>query len=205
MAAPRRVAGPDAKNRGILVDAAEQLMLEQGYSAVTARRVAERAGLKFQLVHYYFRSMDDLFLAILERRVESAVDLQADLLRTDRPLHALWRFGTDPADVRITLEFVGLSVHRPVIRAALAEAAERFRAIQTETLSGIIAAAGVDAERFPPGALAVMLTGAARTLVLEQAIGMDGGHAEAFALIERELALLEPDPAETAEARGSTE
>ena len=46
MASARRIGAPDAKNRGVLLDAAEQLLLEEGYAAVTSRRVAERAGLK---------------------------------------------------------------------------------------------------------------------------------------------------------------
>src|SRR5690606_18752606 len=62
MSAPRRLGAPDAKNRTVLMDAAEQLMLEQGWATVTSRRIAEHAGLKPQLVHYYFRSMDELFL-----------------------------------------------------------------------------------------------------------------------------------------------
>jgi TetR/AcrR family transcriptional regulator len=55
----------DSKTR--LIEAAERLMREEGYAAVTSRRVASKAGLKPQLVHYYFRTMDDLFLAILEQ------------------------------------------------------------------------------------------------------------------------------------------
>lgn len=70
MASARRIGAPDAKNRIVLLDAAEQLMIEEGYVAVTSRRVAERAGLKPQLVHYYFRTMDDLFLAVFVRRAE---------------------------------------------------------------------------------------------------------------------------------------
>jgi AcrR family transcriptional regulator len=68
MTSVRRIGAPDAKNRSVLLDAAEQLMLEEGYAAVTSRRVAEKAALKPQLVHYYFRTMDDLFLAAFRRR-----------------------------------------------------------------------------------------------------------------------------------------
>ncbi|PRC44887.1 TetR family transcriptional regulator, partial [Mycobacterium sp. ITM-2017-0098] len=50
MASPRRIGAPDAKNRVVLLDAAEQLLIEDGYAAVTSRRVADRAGLKPQLV-----------------------------------------------------------------------------------------------------------------------------------------------------------
>ena len=45
MAEPRRVAGPNAKNRSVLLDAAERLMLEEGWTAVTSRRVAAAARL----------------------------------------------------------------------------------------------------------------------------------------------------------------
>ncbi len=73
MPSGRRIGAPDAKNRGVLLDAAEQLMLEEGYAAVTSRRLADRAGLKPQLVHYYFRTMDDLFLAVFRRRAEQGL------------------------------------------------------------------------------------------------------------------------------------
>jgi AcrR family transcriptional regulator len=82
MAAARRIGAPDAKNRGVLLETAEQLMLEEGYVAVTSRRVADKAGLKPQLVHYYFRTMDDLFLAVFRRRAEQGVQVQAQSLIT---------------------------------------------------------------------------------------------------------------------------
>src|SRR5215472_961066 len=96
MASPRRIGAPDAKNRAVLLDAAEQLMLDEGYAAVTSRRVAAKAGLKPQLVHYYFRTMDDLFLAMLARQSEAGLDRQAKALASDRPLRALWELVTDP-------------------------------------------------------------------------------------------------------------
>ena len=102
MASARRIGAPDAKNRGVLLDAAEQLMLEEGYAAVTSRRVAEKAGLKPQLVHYYFRTMDDLFLEVFRRRAEQGLAAQARALESPQPLWALWRFGTDPAATRLT-------------------------------------------------------------------------------------------------------
>ena len=81
MTSARRIGAPDAKNRGVLLDAAEQLMLEEGYAAVTSRRVAEKAALKPQLVHYYFRTMDELFLAAFRRRAEEGLEVQAQVLQ----------------------------------------------------------------------------------------------------------------------------
>ena len=46
---------------------------EEGYAAVTSRRVADAAGLKPQLVHYYFRTMEDLFLEVFRRRAEEGL------------------------------------------------------------------------------------------------------------------------------------
>ena len=66
----RRIGATDSQSRAQLLDAAEQLMLDEGYAAVTSRRVAARAGLKPQLVHYYFRTMDDLFIEVFRRRAE---------------------------------------------------------------------------------------------------------------------------------------
>ncbi len=75
MTSARRIGAPDAKNRGVLLDAAEKLLLAGGYAAVSSRRVAEAAGLKPQLVHYYFRTMEDLFLAVFRRMAEAGLSV----------------------------------------------------------------------------------------------------------------------------------
>ena len=64
MTAPR-ATGRDSATRQALIQANAQIMLEEGYAAATSRRVAAKAGVKPALVHYYFPSMDDLFLAVL--------------------------------------------------------------------------------------------------------------------------------------------
>jgi DNA-binding transcriptional regulator YbjK len=48
------------QRRQDLVAAAVELILEGGPSAVTARKVAERAGAPLGIVHYTFRDMDEL-------------------------------------------------------------------------------------------------------------------------------------------------
>src|SRR6187200_1291576 len=85
-ATARRIAGPNAKNRAVLLDAAERLLLAEGYAAVTSRRVAAEAGLKPQLVHYYFATMDELYLAVFRRRAEEGLARQATALESDSPL-----------------------------------------------------------------------------------------------------------------------
>lgn len=57
--------GPSTETR--IVEAAEALFCAKGYAGVSARDVAERAGVTKALVFYHFGSMRDLFEAVLER------------------------------------------------------------------------------------------------------------------------------------------
>jgi len=194
MTSARRIGAPDAKNRGVLLDAAEQLMLEEGYAAVTSRRVAEKAALKPQLVHYYFRTMDDLFLAAFRRRAEEGLEVQARALQSPQPLWALWRFSTDPAATAITMEFVALANHRKALKTEIAYYAERFREEQQKALSTVLQRYGVDPAQVPPLVWSVLITSVSRVLVMEQALGMSAGHAETVEFVERYLHRLEGDP-----------
>src|SRR5581483_3508955 len=116
----RRLAGPNAKNRSVLLDAAEQLMLREGYAAVTSRRVAAEAGLKHQLVHYYFATMDDLFLEVFRRRAEQGAERHAAALASDHPLREFWQYSLDSSGTALTIEFIALANHRKAIRAEIA-------------------------------------------------------------------------------------
>jgi AcrR family transcriptional regulator len=194
MTSARRIGAPDAKNRGVLLDAAEQLMLEEGYAAVTSRRVAEKAELKPQLVHYYFRTMDELFLAAFRRRAEEGLEVQAQVLQAPQPLWALWRFSTDPAATAITSEFIALANHRKALRAEIAYYAERFREEQRKALSTVLDRYGVDPAKFPPLVWSVLMTSVSRVLVIEQALGMSAGHSETIEIVESYLRHLEGDP-----------
>lgn len=46
-----------------MIGAAAQLVTEHGWDAVTTRQIAERAGVNQGLIHYHFRSKDDLLHA----------------------------------------------------------------------------------------------------------------------------------------------
>ncbi|AGP62377.1 MULTISPECIES: TetR/AcrR family transcriptional regulator [Mycobacterium] len=194
MTSARRIGAPDAKNRGLLLDAAEQLMLEEGYASVTSRRLASRAGLKPQLVHYYFRTMDELFLEVFRRRAEEGLQAQARALQSPQPLWALWRFGTDPGFTRISMEFMALANHRKEMRAEIAYYAERFREEQRRVVAAALRRYGAESEDVPPVVWTVLMTSLSRFLVLEQAVGISGGHAETLELVETYLRRLEGEP-----------
>jgi AcrR family transcriptional regulator len=194
MTSARRIGAPDAKNRGLLLDAAEELMIDEGYAAVTSRRLASKAGLKPQLVHYYFRTMEELFLEVFRRRAEEGLHVQAQALQSPQPLWALWRFGTDPAFTRISMEFMALANHRKELRAEIAYYAERFRDEQRQAVTSALQRYGVSRQDMPPVVWTVLMTSLSRFLVLEQAVGISGGHAETLELVESHLRRLEGEP-----------
>ena len=194
MPSGRRIGAPDAKNRGVLLDAAEQLMLEEGYAAVTSRRLADRAGLKPQLVHYYFRTMDDLFLAVFRRRAEQGLKSQAQALESPQPLWALWRLGTDLATSRFMMEFAALANHRKSMRAEIAHYAERFREEQWRTLATALTRYDTDSETMPPIVWSVLFTSLSTVRAMEKGLGMSLGHAETAEVVERYLRRVEGDP-----------
>jgi len=187
MVSNRRIGTEDSKSRAALLDATEQIMVEEGYAAVSSRRIAQRAQLKPPLVHYYFRTMDDLFLAAFRRRAEMGLEHLSKALTSGRPAHAIWAFGDDPASTALNMEFVALANHRKSIRSEIARYAELFRAKQTEVLARVMAEREIDTERFPPVAVVTVMTGISQILVLEEALGIGTGHAETRELVAKFL------------------
>jgi AcrR family transcriptional regulator len=194
----RRLGAEDSQTRAALVTAALELMVEGGYAAVTSRQVAAKAGLKPQLVHYYFRTMDDLLLAVFRAGAEINLERQARALASETPLRALWEFSNDATGTALMMEFLALANHHEAIREEIATYAEHFRRLQADALGGVLKAYGIDLDEFPPLALLVLMTSMSWVLNLEATLGVTTGHAEAQALVERFLASYEALP----EARG---
>lgn len=187
----RRIGAADSRTRAQLLDAAEQLLLEEGYAAVTSRRVGAKAGLKPQLVHYYFRTMDDLYLEVFRRRADANLARFERAVAAGSSLRRLWQLNADPRGARFTIEFAALANHRKAIRAEIARYAERSRAVQLDALAAALAAAGVPADEVPPIAALLVMTGLSQVLALEQALGVTAGHEATLEFVESAIARLE--------------
>ena len=90
MTITRRLGNKNSKNRAALIKAAETVMCRDGYASVTARKVATEAGLKVQLVYYYFESMDALVIEVIEKHSASRMKHFVKALTSSNPLRALW-------------------------------------------------------------------------------------------------------------------
>ncbi|AKK30119.1 TetR family transcriptional regulator [Mycobacterium sp. EPa45] len=194
MAPPRRTGSPDATTRKLLLDAAEELLIEGGYSAITGRAVAKKAGLKSQLVPYHFGTMDDLFLAVFRRRAEQGLERHRAALKSDQPLWALWRMSTDPRIVVFTMEFVALANHRRALKQEIAYYVERMRDEQVKALSSILEGYGIPPEAVPPEVVMTMMFSVSGVLAIEESLGVELGHSSTLRFSERWIRQYEGDP-----------
>ncbi|MFB4297576.1 TetR/AcrR family transcriptional regulator [Actinomadura sp. NTSP31] len=203
----RRSPVDDSATRTALLDATAELMLEEGYAAVTTRRLGAKAGLNNALVFYYFGTMDNLFTELFRRGAERSLERLKRALRSPQPLWAVWELTHDYSSNALTMEFIALANHRKAIRSEIAAYSRKFRMLQLETLSDVLEGYGVDPQRWPPVTLILFMAGISRFLHIEEGFDLDIGHAEAVAVIEREIRALEGDrrPAQDEAVAGPAE
>ena len=187
----RRIGTADSKTRAQLVDAAEQLLVEEGYAAVTSRRVAAAAGLKPQLVHYYFRTMDDLFLEVFRRRADQNLQRLQRAVSAGASLRALWQINSDPRGSAFMIEFAALANHRKAIRAEIANYADRWRNLQLDAIAAAFEANAVSNDQMPPVAALLLMTGLSQVMAIEKALGVTAGHDTTVEFIDRAITRIE--------------
>jgi AcrR family transcriptional regulator len=167
------------------VDAAEQIMRTEGYSAVTSRAVAAQAKLKPPLVHYYFRTMEELLLAVVQRYTDKRIKRQAQALASPTPLKAAWAFSHEDPDTALAVESLALARRYKSVRAELARAGELIREMQSHLYARVFNDYELEPYFVSPDALAVMIDAVGRSLGLEMDVGLSRGHAQAREVVER--------------------
>lgn len=200
MALKRRMGPESSATRSALMDAVEAVMGEQGYAALSARSVAKRGGLKYQIVFYYFETMDDLLLTTYRRRTQRVLERIEQALKSERPLHAFWAAWSDPADAALSIEFMAMANHNAAIRADTIAFGERVRRVELARLSEQLNQANPDPEVLTPFGVTMAIASLGAILGFESALGISGGHRETQELVEWCLRRLEPEPAQPQDA-----
>jgi AcrR family transcriptional regulator len=191
MAQARRPRAATAEKRERLLDATEEIMLQDGYAAVSSRSVAAKVGINAPLVHYYFPTIDDLFVAVLRRRGDANVQRMTEALASEEPLRAWWRLASDPRGSALAVELIAAANHRQALQAAVGEYAREVRKMQMDRLSSLLGEYDLDPEEFPPALVAAAVQGLAFGLVADQVAGHDTATDEAHAGMARLLDRLE--------------
>ena len=170
------------------LDAAERLLLELGYPGVTTRRVAAEAGLNHGLVHYYFGSVENLLVRVLERFTERLVARQRALYGDPEiPFLEKWRLamrylvGTDVEYEKVWLELQALAWNHPELRDRVARVNEEWRGVLTEAFAEPRERYGIE---MPLEALVSLVMTFNEGIMLERAQGITAGHRELLEWID---------------------
>jgi AcrR family transcriptional regulator len=178
----RRIGAADSETRASILDTTEQLMVNEGYAAVTTRRVAKEISLAPGLVHYYFPTTDDLLVAVYRRAAGQTIERLKVAVLSDQPMRALWTISIDAACTALTMEFMAMANHRKAIRSEIVSSGEKARKLQADALSKL--GIGNGEHQSSSLGITVLLTGISRLLVMEEALGLSSGHKEASAMVE---------------------
>lgn len=180
----RRPRTESSITQTVILDAAERLIVDEGYAAVTTRRVAEQSGLKPPLVHYHFKTTQALLTALYRRSAEQSLQRHASALAQNDPLTAILSVNAETDRTALALEFMAMANHHKFIREEIARYAEQIRAIQVTTLERYLREHQLRPRPpFDPMALSVILAAIARSLVMEAGVGIRLGHAETRAAL----------------------
>jgi AcrR family transcriptional regulator len=187
----RKSSEESITTRDAILNATEAILVEEGYTAVTSRRVAEQAGFKSQLVHYHFGTMDDLLVAVYERSERDFLRRHLQALSSSSPLRALWELSIHPQRTRLAQELIALSNHKTSIRKITSRILEQMHSITEAFIGKYLDEAGADRGKYPPVVLSHIINGLSRSVVMCEALGLSAGRSEVLAFADRLLNELE--------------
>ena len=82
----KRKASPDGLTEQRLLDAANVVILRRGTAGARMQEIAREAGVNHALLHYYFRTKDQLAAAVFRRAAAGLLPAVVAILASDRPL-----------------------------------------------------------------------------------------------------------------------
>ena len=188
------------------LDAAERLLIDVGYATISTRRLAEEAGANHGLVHYYFGSMEHVFLRVLERFTERLIARQREMYAAPIPFIQKWRAAMRFLDSdlengyqKVWFELQAMAWNRPDVKARLALVHAQWRQVLREAFASAMEGYGLDAEHFPLEAMTALVITFNEGIILERLGGITAGQSELLAMIDRWLVTLEQRAAAAAE------
>jgi AcrR family transcriptional regulator len=184
-----------AETEDRFLDAAERLLVESGHAGITTRRLAEEAAANHGLVHYYFGSIENLFVRVLERFTARLIERQRRMYASEAPFIEKWRMAMHYLDAdrdyqRIWYELQALAWSRPALRDRVAQVNAEWRAVLREAF-----AEPLRRYELPISLEAVVALVATfnEGMILERLSGIESGHAELLEWIDAWLVEKERD------------
>jgi AcrR family transcriptional regulator len=164
------------------LDAAERLLVRVGHAGITTRALAAEAGANQGLVHYYFGSLEEVLLRVLNRFTERLIARQRAMYSADVPFlekwRTAWRFQEEDLAAgypKIWFELQALAWNRPELRLRIAAVNAEWRAVLREAFDRALREYGKEKE-LPLEAVTAMVMTFALGYMLERLSGIQEGH-----------------------------
>jgi AcrR family transcriptional regulator len=183
------------RNREIVLGAAKRVFLERGYNGASVEAIAEEAGFSKGVVYSQFGSKADMFLALLDQRIDARAAQNADAVaRGGDSIRALLRAGArdaaaEPGWPRLLVEFRVAAGRDPELNRRYAAAHART----IEALAAVLTEIHEREARTPVVAvrsIAELIVGVASAVALEQLANPDAlPEEDVIALVTRALGM----------------
>lgn len=194
----RRPARAEARGaaESRFLDAAERLLDEIGYADITTRRLAEEANANQGLIHYYFGSMEELFLRVLERFTERLIARQRAMYASDDPYPEKWRkamrfLDQDRAYEKVWWELQAMAWNRPEYRERVIRVRSAWVDAMHESVDAAVHRYGLEASGFSTEVWSRLIAVVNEGLIFERLSGVQRGHSELLEAIQSWLDGLE--------------
>ena len=105
-----------------ILQAAFTVLSRQGYENTSIKDIAEEAGVATGLVHYHYKSKQQLVLAVLEfvcQKVELGVEGEAGALQAFAQIKEMLKDRESREANALYVQLIGVSLHDPVIGAGV--------------------------------------------------------------------------------------
>ena len=177
---------PGHETEQALLDAAERLLVEVGAAGMTTRKVAEEAGANHGLVHYYFGSVEQLLVRVLERFTERLIERQREMYAADVPFLEKWRtaiayLDEDRPYQKIWFELQALAWNRPELQERLVRVHDEWYSVLREAFAPVRDELELE---IPVDALVTLVYTFNEGIMLERLSGIETGHRELLAWID---------------------
>jgi AcrR family transcriptional regulator len=161
-----------------ILGAARTVLQQHGGAGLSTRSVAEAAGVNLSLIHYHFRSLEGLLVAVLDAMNAELLNRQRRLYsRSDLSLSTKWRRAVEyyRADlksgyVRVLLELAAEGYANPQIAHRVRTAIGGWRDLLTDTAAEALPRFGITA--IEPRELATIVVSAWYGMELQQLLGV---------------------------------
>lgn len=192
MASTRRMGSVTSAKAESMLDAAVEILREEGHAALTSRRVAEYLGVKQRLVYYYFRTMDDLILETFKRLAIRDLARLGNAVTSEHALHEIWEVCINSTDARLVTEFMALANRNDGLRQVVIAFIEESRNLQVAALKNALAKTRGTYSRWQPEVIAFVATSLALALNREAALGVRKCHGAVKKMIQAFFDDIEP-------------